>query len=87
MIKKAVITNNIVENIIVCNDNGISGMSFPLGTILWDCGQYDVQIGDTFEDGVFSRNGEELEPQPTDADRIDELIDVINALLGGEENE
>ena len=87
MIKKAVITNNTVENIIVCNDNGIAGMQFPLGTILWDCGQYDVHIGDAFEDGIFSRDGEPLEPEPTDGDRIDELQELLNALLGGEEDE
>ena len=63
------------------------GMTFPLGTTVWDCGQFDVQIGDTFEDGIFSRNGEPLEPVPTDADRIEELQEMLNALLGGEDDE
>ncbi len=85
--KKAIITNNTVDNVIVCSDEGLQGMTFPLGTTVWDCGQYEVQIGDTFDNGVFSRNGVPLEPIKTAEERLAELENMLIALLGGEEDE
>lgn len=80
--KKAVIQNNTVTNIIECSDEGLKGLRFPVGTIVWDCGQYAVAIGDSFQDGVFSRDGEPLEPQPTEQDQINQLRHELDVLLG-----
>ena len=85
--KKAVIENSIVVNIIECSDEGLSGLRFPLGQTVWDCGQYAVAIGDSFADGVFSRDGEPLEAVPTEQQQINELRTVIDALLGSEEQD
>ena len=85
--KKAVIINGNVDNIIICSDEGIKGMSFPIGTTIWDIGQYPVHIGDEFEDGTFYRDGEPLEPDPSDEDRIDEINELLSVLLGGGSNE
>ena len=72
-IRKAVIENGTVINIIECSEEGLRGMQFPLGQIVWDCGQYSVAIGDSFEDGVFSRNGESISPAVTMQQQINEL--------------
>ena len=84
---KAIINNGKVTNLIVCSDEGLIGMTFPADTTVWDCGQYPVRIGDDFENGVFSRDGEPLDPSPTEIDRIDELQSLLETLLGeNEEN-
>ena len=83
--KKAVIENNIVINIIECSDEGLKGLQFPLGQTVWDCGQYPVAIGDNFEDGVFSRDEENLSPMLTVQDQINELQSIVDIMLGVEE--
>lgn len=85
--KKAVIQNNTVTNIIECSDEGLKGLRFPVGTTIWDCGQYSVAIGDEFHDGVFTRDGEPLEAQPTEQNQIDQLRYEMDVLLGIEEVE
>lgn len=80
--KKAVIRDGAVENIIECSDEGLKGLRFPIGTTVWDCGQYPVAIGDGFSDGVFSRDGQPLTATPTEQQQIDELRLQLDALLG-----
>ena len=80
--KKAVIENNKVVNIIECSDEGLKGLQFPIGQLVWDCGQYAVAIGDDFEDGVFSRGNENISPILTVQDQINELQGIIDIMLG-----
>lgn len=82
--KKAVINTNSneVENIIEYADRGVA-MRLPLGYIVYDCSQYNVQIGDTYEDGVFYRDGVAVEYIPTDAERLAQL-ETEMAILAGE---
>ena len=60
---------NIIE---IASDTAL-GITLPLDQLSWDCGQYPVAIGDRWEDGVFSRDGQPVTPVPTDAQRIAEL--------------
>ena len=81
--KKAVInkSTNEVENIIEYADRGVA-IRLPLGYAVYDCTNVDVQIGDTFEDGVFYRNGEPVETQLTDAQRLAQMEAAFAALAG-----
>lgn len=81
--RKAVINNstNEVENIIEYADRGVA-IRLPLGYIVYDCTNVDVQIGDTFEDGAFYRNGEPVETQLTDAQRLAQMEAAFAALAG-----
>ena len=83
--KKAVIntTTKEVENIIEYADRGVA-IRLPLGYIVYDCTQYNVQMGDTFENGVFYRNGKEVEYLPSDAERLAQLEAEFAALAGTE---
>ena len=85
--KKAVIQDGVVQNIIECSDEGLKGLRFPLGTTVWDCGVYPVAIGDQFSDGVFSRDGNPLSPVVTVQQQVDELSAQLDALLGIDETE
>ena len=82
--RKAVIENNKVVNILEFTENSSVGFRLPLDQTLYDCGQYPVQIGDDFKDGVYSRDGQPLTPVPTDAQKIADLEAQLNALLGVE---
>ena len=81
--KKAVInkSTNEVENIIEYADRGVA-IRLPLGYIVYDCTNVDVQIGDTFEDGAFYRNGEPVDTQLTDAQRLAQMEAAFAALAG-----
>ena len=81
--KKAVInkSTNEVENIIEYADRGVA-IRLPLGYIVYDCTNVDVQIGDTFENGAFYRNGEPVETQLTDAQRLAQMEAAFAALAG-----
>ena len=81
--RKAVInkSTNEVENIIEYADRGVA-IRLPLGYIVYDCTNVDVQIGDTFEDGAFYRNGEPVETQLTDAQRLAQMEAAFAALAG-----
>ena len=81
--KKAVInkSTNEVENIIEYADRGVA-IRQPLGYIVYDCTNVDVQIGDTFEEGVFYRNGEPVDTQLTDAQRLAQMEAAFAALAG-----
>lgn len=91
MSKKAVIklneggmTSGIVENLIEITENGAIGFNLPDGRLMWDCGSYPVDIGDEWNDGVFTREGEPITPVPTVEEELAELRAEMDALLGGE---
>lgn len=81
--RKAVInlSTNEVENIIEYADRGLA-IRLPIGYTLFDCTQYNVQIGDTFEGGVFLREGVPVEYKPSDAERLAQLEAELAALAG-----
>lgn len=91
MAKKAIIalyegsvTSGVVENIIEIAASSPISLTLPAGRIMWDCGQYPVAIGDEWNDGVFTRNGEALVPIPSVESRLYDVETAINALLTGE---
>lgn len=70
--KKAIIslaegsmTQGKVSNIIEITQEAALGFMLPGNSLMWDCGQYPVAIGDDWSDGVFTREGEALTPLPT----------------------
>lgn len=89
-------TSGKVANIIEIAQETALGFVLPDNTLMWDCGTYPVAIGDDWNDGVFTRDGEALTPVPTveqqlaDADaRLSEadsaaieLYEMIVALQG-----
>ena len=81
--KKAVInkSTNEVENIIEYADRGVA-IRLPLGYIVYDCTNVNVQIGDTFADGKFYRDGAAVETQLTDAQRLAQMEAAFAALAG-----
>ena len=81
--RKAVIkiSTKEVENIIEYADRGVA-LRLPIGYTIYDCSNVNVQIGDTFEDGAFYRNGEPVEIQPTDAQRMEQIEAAFAALAG-----
>lgn len=81
--KKAVVntSTNEVENIIEYADRGVA-LRLPIGYTIYDCSNVNVQIGDTLEDGVFYRNGEPVEIQLTDAQRMEQIEAAFAALAG-----
>ena len=81
--KKAVInkSTNEVENIIEYADRGVA-IRLPLGYVVYDCTNVAVQIGDTFDNGAFYRNGEPVETQLTDAQRLAQMEAAFAALAG-----
>ena len=81
--QKAVVnvTTHEVENIIEYADRGVS-LRLPLGYMMYDCSYVDVQIGDTFEDGVFYRDGLPVEMVPTEAQRLAAVEESLAALAG-----
>lgn len=66
-------TKGKVENLIEITAQAAIGFKLPAGRLMWDCGQFPVAIGDDWENGVFSREGEALEPVLTVEDRVNEL--------------
>ena len=83
MAQKAVINKSTgeVENIIEYADRGVA-IRLPLGYMTYDCTNVAVQIGDTFEDGSFYRNGAAVETQLTDAQRLAQMEAAFAALAG-----
>lgn len=78
-------TSGVVDNIIEIAAEAAIGLQLPDNHILWDCGQYPVAIGDEWNDGVFTREGEALIPIPTTEQQIADLQAQLDALLlGGE---
>ena len=71
--RKAIIENGIVINIIETGSNGINGIQLPLNQILWDCTQYAVGIGDKFVDGTFYRENEPVKYIPSTEEKVAQL--------------
>lgn len=78
--RKAVIKDNKVINIIETDENGIQGLIMPEDQTLWDCTQYAVAIGDTFNDGRFYHESEPAEYVPSDTEKI-AMVQAENAQL------
>lgn len=74
-------TKGAVENIIEITAQAAIGFNLPQGRLLWDCGQFPVAIGDDWEDGVFSRDGEALEPVPTVEERVSGLEETTDTVV------
>ena len=71
--RKAIIENGTVINIIETGSNGINGIQLPINQTLWDCTQYAVGIGDKFIDGVFYRENERVEYIPSTEEKVAQL--------------
>lgn len=76
MAQKAVINKSAgeVENIIEYADSGVA-IHLPLGYAVYDCTNVAVQVGDTFD-------GEPVETQLTDTQRLDQMEAAFAALAG-----
>ena len=48
----------------------------------YDCSNVAVQIGDTFDNGAFYRDGAAVETQLTDAQRLAQMEAAFAALAG-----
>lgn len=70
-----------VENIVEYADRGIA-LRLPLGYTAYDCSNVNVQIGDTFEDGIFYREGQPVEVVPSAEDRLAQMEAAFAALAG-----
>lgn len=66
-------TNGKVSNIIEITQEAALGFVLPGNSLMWDCGQYPVVIGDDWSDGVFTREGEALTPLPTVEQQLEEV--------------
>lgn len=78
-------TSGIVDNIIEISADTAIGIQLPDNHLLWGCDQYPVAIGDEWNNGVFTRNGEPLTPLVTAEEQIIEMQAQLDALLlGGE---
>lgn len=75
------ISTGEVENIIEYADRGVA-MRLPLGYMVHDCSYIAVQIGDTYKDGVFYRDGVPVESVQTEAQRLDQVEQSLAALAG-----
>ena len=85
LLNEGSMTSGVVDNIIEIAAEAAIGLHLPDNHILWDCGQYPVAIGDEWNDGVFTREGEPLTPIPTAEQQITDLQAQLDALLlGGE---
>ena len=83
MAQKAVINKSTgeVENIIEYADREVA-IRLPLGYMTYDCTNVAVQIGDTFDNGAFYRDGATVETQLTDAQRLAQMEAAFAALAG-----
>ncbi len=66
-------TSGIVVGIIECNDDGLKGLQIPINQFIWDCTNYNVNIGDTFKDGIFYNDGKQIEKEYDLNDKINRL--------------
>lgn len=92
MSKRAVIaldetnlSSGTVVNIIEISTDAAIGFQLPDNHILWGCDQYPIDIGDEWNEGVFTRDGEPVTAIPTNEEQIADLQAQLDALLlGGE---
>ncbi|MEA5136432.1 MAG: hypothetical protein VB035_09895 [Candidatus Fimivivens sp.] len=66
-------TTGKVSNIIEITQEAALGFVLPDNSLLWDCGQYPVAIGDDWNDGVFTREGATLIPLPTVEQQVSQV--------------
>lgn len=67
----AVVRQNLVENVIECG-RATDAMTLELHMhcLLVPAQQYPVQVGDTYENGIFYRDGEQLARIPTTDEKV-----------------
>lgn len=70
-------TSGVVDNIIEITADAAIGLQLPDNHILWACDNYPVAIGDEWNDGVFTREGEPVYPIPT----VEQQIEVLDSQL------
>ena len=70
-------TSGKVSNIIEITQEAAMGFMLPENHMMWDCKQYPVAIGDDWNDGVFTREGEALAPLPT----LEQQLAIVQAQL------
>lgn len=68
--KYAVVRNNTVDNVIECNGLTVQGLAKVMNCMLIACENYAVAVGDTYDNGVFYRDGEPLERIPSTDERV-----------------
>lgn len=77
-------TSGIVDNIIEITADAAIGFQLPNEHIMWCCDSYPAAIGDEWNDGVFTRNGEPVTAVPTTEQKVCDIEACLNALLNGE---
>ena len=89
--KYAVVRNNTVDNIIECNGLTVQGLAKVMNCMLIACENYAVAVGDTYDTGVFYRDGEPLERIPSTDEKVAQLqaenaqlTAILNVMLGEE---
>ena len=87
----AVVRNNVVDNVIECDGLAAQKLAPVMNCLLVPATAYPVAAGDTYDNGVFYRNGEPLERIPGTDEKVAQLqaenaqlTAVLNALLGEE---
>ena len=87
----AVVRNETVDDVIECNGFTVQGLAKVMNCMLIACENYAVAVGDTYDNGVFYRDGEPLERIPSTDEKVAQLQSenaqltaILNAMLGGE---
>ena len=87
----AVVRNNAIDNVIECDGLAVQKLAPVMNCLLIPATAYPVAAGDTYENGVFYRNGEPLERIPSPDEKVAQLqaenaqlTAILNAMLGGE---
>lgn len=79
----SLINNNKIQNTIVCDNyetaNQIARITYGDNAIAIDTTLYPVSIGDDYIDGVFYRDGEIINRNFTEEERIAELNEQLTA--------
>lgn len=79
----SLINNNKIQNTIVCDNyetaNQIARITYGDNAIAIDTTLYPVSIGDDYIDGVFYRDGEIINRNLTEEERIAELNEQLTA--------
>lgn len=76
----AAIRQGRVDNVIECTGLAALKLESVMHCTLVPCEQYPTAIGDTYENGVFTRDGEPIERIPTDSEKL-VMLESENAQL------
>lgn len=76
----AVVRQGKVDNIIECTGLAALKLESVMHCTLVPCEQYPTAIGDTYDNGVFLRDGAEVERIPTDSEKVAMLESENQAL-------